>query len=194
MAHLEPYGSPMVNQLKFNLGSVLDNINMVNIVHRPQPLIIENNVNHRRVAAERDLHRLGTSNSFQYIDEQKLNMYTYLIRRDMQAKNTIGKYEPALIENLNDSLLGKDKIRKYTADKSVGLTKNVSDASMATAIKNESNWNEKEKSRVGPGLSKKPMSPTNNFDDVKRVCEDAINAIEQLKQQFIECKLLSLFF
>lgn len=88
------------NQLKLNLNAVVDNLNLVNVVHKPNPIVIEkissNEFNSRFPST--NLHR--SHSQFEYIDENKLSMYAYLVQRDLKNKEWLSKYESNNFEQL----------------------------------------------------------------------------------------------
>ena len=76
------------NQLKLNLDAVVDNLNLVNLCHNPKPILIEKKSN--QTAAGHARNYFGTNSigksSFEFVDEEKMSMYSFLVQRDLKTK------------------------------------------------------------------------------------------------------------
>ena len=77
------------NQLKLNLNAVVDNLNLVNVVHKPQPIQFVKTNSYGRTFNE----HTAADNRFELIDETKLSMYSYLVQRELKTKAWLSKYE-----------------------------------------------------------------------------------------------------
>jgi hypothetical protein len=129
------------NQLKFNLKAVVDNLNLVNIVHKPEPILINKIgiVHHahydgRNVGGSSEFKTaVKSSGNFELIDETKMSMYSYLIQRDLKAKEWLSKYE------LNRA--SQDAITTSTAPSGGNVSKPILDKRDAKKVTSKTNEN-----------------------------------------------------
>lgn len=164
------------NQLKLNLNAVVDNLNLVNVVHKPNPIVIEklpsNEFNCRFPST--NMHR--SHSQFEYIDENKLSMYSYLVQRDLKNKEWFSKYELNNFEQL------------------VARPNEKSDPAIKTNKKeNQKRSDEQSASTMVKPISKK-LSPkiTKSLDpnEFSLCCIDLSKNLENLLNILSECKII----
>ena len=190
------------NQLKFNLNAVVDNLNMVNLVHPPKPILIEN------------LHANGSSYSlfgrnqnlynsshgrpqqeFEYVDETKMSMYSFLIERELKTKEWLSKYE---LDHFNESNAAKNSKNKNNENKessgiknkhsNIATTNNASTSNKGSAFETKKIVPVSSKTSIRTNLSLQPTKSANDLVEVKKCCDDTIKAMENLEKQLIECE------
>ena len=198
----------MSNQLKFNLNTIVDNLNLINIVHKPEPIVIQNlRTQQTRYDNRNALDKSSTSQSnnyFEVIDEGKLSMYSYLIQRDLKTKEWLSKFElnnynstdPAaaaaaaakvssniskLAGNVDKNLPKQTSIEKVTHNKSVAFSTTVTNKKPKQVLK---------AAKVGQNEIADALYPTkltNDYVELRKCCEDTVNTIEHLNSQLNEC-------
>ena len=183
-----------INQLKFNLNSVVDNLNLVNVVHNPDPICIEKippnlklNNNGRingfgRLNNDRGV-RFKTenekANNFEYIDEEKLSMYSFLVQRDLKLKEWMSNYEKKVDEEpTKESETVKNK--KESVEKKSNEVKKTNESKKKNLVL------ERPETQI---ISKSAAE----LNELKKVCDDSINCIEHLAKQLKECKIFDVF-
>jgi hypothetical protein len=197
------------NQLKFNLKAVVDNLNLINIVHKPEPILI-NKISSKNIAyydgrnISGDFRAIKSSNCFEVIDEKKLSMYSYLIQRDLKAKEWLSKYELNNASQSSVDIKSVEKAVKHEPKKQpVKSNENKNIAFSASATIKTSNV-------IKPILKTKPLEQdvtnkipthtssassislkyTSEVQELKKCCDDSIKVIESLNSQLNECMLL----
>lgn len=123
------------NQLKLNLDAFVNKLNLVNVVHKPQPIVIEK-ISSNNGRGNNDYERTYFTNanpttSYEFIDENKMSMYSYLIQRDMKTKEWLSKFEQGqydsdlnLLPKVEDPKPTKPETPRTNGSKSVSSVKN----------------------------------------------------------------------
>lgn len=154
------------NQLKLNLNTVVDGLNLVNVVQRPQPIVITGAAGRSYSPPTRD-HGLSRNQSgFEVIDEKKLSMYSYLVKREMKTKEWLSKFNldyPGPASALESSKAPEKK-------KSATSVPKVPTARKETRL-----------SRVSGS------KPSNGLEELKKCCDETVRSIEYLEQKLSEC-------
>jgi hypothetical protein len=190
------------NQLKFNLKAVVDNLNLVNIVHKPEPILInkigiKNHVHYdgRMVATSSDFRPAKASGNFELIDETKLSMYSYLIQRDLKTKEWLSKYELSNAVTTDKPEVEKKEVKKQTIktkeNKSVAFSTTVTNKLPARPILKQP-LEQDVSNRIQPAASVSSTSNAlksgNEILELSKCCDDSIKSIENLYKQLNECK------
>ena len=188
------------NQLKFNSNAVVDNLYLVNLVHDPEPILIENRSNLNRNPNDFYHGRLNSakfknSNSnFEFIDEEKLSIYSYLIQRDLKTKEYLNKFELEQFEKPIQKpiqLENNKKANKENKSQSSLKSSSSSNFSQKTSIQTEVT------PRVTPPnkihLQSNPKV-SNDVSELKKCCDDSVKSIENLESQLNQCKTYLLNF
>lgn len=174
------------NQLKFNLDAVTNNLNLVNIVHNPQPISILKDS--KVVSRDADRNVNNMKSSFEYIDEEKLSMYAFLVKRDIKTKEWLGKYDQHDHEQLNEAMASFNKTPK---DHSV-----PNNTQHSNVIPNKKITNDKPKAVANDTAKKNLVNAGLNVKtdhgDINKCCHDSVASIEFLQKQLSECKLIYL--
>lgn len=163
------------NQLKLNLNAVVDNLNLVNVVHKPQPIQFVKTSSYAR--SFNDPSSSSTANQFEIIDETKLSMYSYLVQRELKTKEWLSKYE-----------LGKSEPPpKVEPNKPASQAPNKNPAPKPNTQKIQP------KPKTDPPAADKPFNkfhskPINDLEELKKCCEDTIRSLEHLESQLNEFK------
>jgi hypothetical protein len=195
------------NQLKFNLKAVVDNLNLINIVHKPEPILIskinssKSYYDGRNVSG--DFRASKSSSCFEVIDETKLSMYSYLIQRDLKAKEWLSKYEQNNASQSSLDLRSIDKPVKQDTKKtsvrsnenknvafSTTVTSKVPNAVVRPILKQkplEQDVSNKMPSSIPSSSSTSSLKSTSEVQELKRCCDDSIKSIENLNSQLHEC-------
>jgi len=177
------------NQLKFNLDALVNKINLVNLVHQPQPIVVEksqaNQTNYGRNCNSNQIKK--TNSSFELIDEDKLSMYSYLIQRDLKTKQWLSKFSDQIPERDENSKPAQsaEQAKKTTIKSNSDTNK--------PAPKQEQNKSLNEMSSTRPGkpiLINKDKKAENEIDELKKCCDETIQAVKSLQENLIECKRL----
>jgi hypothetical protein len=218
MIHQSYENSNHNKQLKFNLNAVVDNLNLVNVCHNPKPIIIQNNFTHGKISRDMSNNiENKTKSSFEFIDEEKMSMYSFLIKRDIQTKEWLSKFEldqqNKQEAKLNESILSIKTVTNSTARKmsTDSLNKKQKFSNQETA--NSKNANTKNTnsnfSKPSAQINKAFTSELTNLDDndlvptklpsaltksapsglneINKCGEDSIKSIEFLIKQLDEC-------
>lgn len=160
------------NQLKLNLNAVVDNLNLVNVVHKPSPIVIEkisSNGSNSRFPSTNLLH---SNSQFEYIDENKLSMYSYLVQRDLKTKEWLSRYE----SNNFEQLVSKPKETSDSVLKSKQKDlKRLDGQSVATLVK-----------PTPKTITPKTVKPTAS-NDLGLCCQDLTKNLENLANILTEC-------
>jgi hypothetical protein len=196
------------NQLKFNLNAVVDKLNLVNLVHQPAPILIEKSSNlsknrfHSLTNSEKNVN-FKSSQNFEFIDEEKLSMYAFLVQRDLKTKECFNNYEQ---EKFDQQAEKDEEIRsvvqiwnKNVEKQSINNKKNKSKATVISSLNQPPSFQldasaEAKIPLVADGL-KFPTQinkSLNHLIDLKKCCEDSIKSIENLGNQLSQCKCLFL--
>jgi hypothetical protein len=177
------------NQLKFNLDALVDKINLVNFVHQPQPIVVEklhsNQTNYGRNSNPSQIKK--TNNSFELIDEDKLSMYSYLIQRDLKNKQWLSKFSDQIPERDENN-----KPTKQAEDAKKTAVKTNSDGKpLARKQEQKAALIGESSSRPGkPILLNKDKNSDNEIDELKKCCDDTMQAVKELQDNLIECRHL----
>lgn len=174
------------NQLKFNLDALVDKINLVNLVHQPQPIVVEkshaNQTNYGRNSNSNQIKK--TNSSFELIDEDKLSMYSYLIQRDLKTKQWLSKFSDQIPERDENNKPSKPAEQ---AKKTANLdAKNPE-------LKQERKKSISGESSTRPGkpiLINKDKKTENEIDELKKCCDETVQAVKALQENLVECKCL----
>ncbi|CAF0890421.1 unnamed protein product [Brachionus calyciflorus] len=156
------------NQLKFNLDTIVDKLNLVNIVHKPRPILIEKiNSKDSNSRVRNDL--FASNSQFEVIDEAKMSMYSFLVQRELKTKEWLSKYESNNFEPPVKQVQSKE-----TTKPSKPITKN--EAQSITSMVNPT-------TRVSAQKLK-----TSNSNELDKCCQDLFKIFENLFQIFNEFK------
>lgn len=207
------------NQLKFNLNAIVDNLNLVNLVHQPNAIIIDKNIKRKITNYERrsrsDFENNekifnNTKNNFQYIDEEKLSMYSFLVERELKEKERLSKYN--FIEHQ------KNELNKNDDDDDDIKIKKTNDKNKNNNFNSNDNLNKNKKIKKSPiknkhvafSSSSSLLLLTNNSvknnlndnkklqhkhsvtlnDELEKLFQDSIKTIKYLEKQLNECKFI----
>ena len=188
-----------VNQLKFNLNTVVDNLNLVNVVHQPEAISIDKismshfqNFNQTKVNGygrlnnERNIRFKDEGNKkFEFIDEEKLSMYSFLVQRDLKLKEWMSNFDNGNFTNESNSKVMPEK----------DTNKSVKSPNSKTDKKTNENKNGEKPSKENNDIKAKPLDmqiapkSTSELNELKKCCDDSVKAIEHLQKQLNECKL-----
>jgi hypothetical protein len=192
------------NKLKLHQKAIVDNLNLVNIVHDPQPIIFEkpisnDNKNYYRGSDyfDDDNHRKNkpTAN-FELIDVDKLSMYSYLVKREFQEKEWLSKYyqnEQNYDKKNEEPIKIPRTVTKTESKKSVGFTGVNTKIDEAKLINTKSSTSIISSSSTTTNriltLNKPIMNKSDSeIVDLVKCCDDSIKAIEYMEKQLNECK------
>jgi transketolase len=67
----------------------MSNLNLVNVIKQPKPIVIENVRQYHRIIPSTPQE----SSEFRYIDEEKLAMYSFIAKRNLQEKEWKNRFE-----------------------------------------------------------------------------------------------------
>jgi hypothetical protein len=159
------------NQLKLNLNAVVDNLNLVNVVHKPQPIQFVKTSSYARSFNEPSSST--AANRFEIIDETKLSMYSYLVQRELKTKEWLSKYE-----------LGKQE-----PPPKVEPNKPASQAPVKNPPPKPNAPKIQPKTADKPQFNKSHPKPINDLVELKnKCCEDTVRSLEHLESQLSEFK------
>ena len=181
-----PEGS---NQLKLNLDALVSNLNLVNIIQQPRPIMIEN-VNNKIFSNYNQNHQMMTSNGFNLINEDKLKMFSFLAERKLKEKEWHSKY---FSENTTANANNKQKNTSNTN------TNNNSKEKVNKLIKNNNNPLVAVDKKIVDGPKNIEilfnMLPLDvKINEMKIICKNLMSAVESLEKVLTECKIILLFF
>lgn len=185
------------NQLKLNLNAVVDNLNLVNLVHNPSPIIIEksqSNTSNNHLYGRNTTDKYPKSrhiNNFEFIDEEKLTIYSYLVQRDLKTKEYLNKYELEQFEKSSEPVKTKEIQTKKTE---IRIKPTSSSSTTSTnSFKSQESVPIPKSNQI---TNKNPVNkPLNDINELKKCCDDSIKTITNLEQQTLQCKkLVSNFF
>ena len=173
------------NQLKLNSNTVIDGLNLVNVVQRPQPIVIENvnragRRNHSPPTRDSDFR--NSRSDFEVIDENKLTMYSYLVKREMKTKEWLSKFH---LDYPNRSLVEENPNVKQP------VAKTANEKKKRIMFNDESKKPNTSVSRKSPSRISRISSDSktnNELEDLKSCCDETIKSIEYLEQKLSECK------
>jgi hypothetical protein len=166
-------------QLKFNLNAVVDNINLINVGHEPEPIRINkkfvNTNNYSHVNPDRNVNMKP---SFEYIDEEKLLMYSFLAKRDLKTKEWLTSQSTSDTKQIQP----------------VRLTKKFEEAKKPVSIKKTSFSSTNSTVRSASSAVAEVLKPIQNHSDkkievneIQKCCEESIRSIEHLHKQLQTC-------
>ena len=194
------------NQLKLNLNAFVDNLNLVNVVHQPNPICIEKKgagptIGARACAGTTAFSAVRSSRqSFEYIDEEKLSMYSYLVQRDLKTKEWMSNLASSNVDELKK--LCKEKQPKRQA-KEIDIDAFIQNQATSKAtvelkafnkpVVNENSSNHTASSASNGPLAKTKPSTQEAQTDLKKCNIDLMRTLEHLAKQLNECKALSDF-
>lgn len=169
------------NQLKLNLDTVVDGLNLVNVVRRPQPIVFANVTgtgirNHSPPTRDSGLKDYRQSTDFEVIDENKMTMYSYLVRREMKTKEWLSRF------HLSRPGEERDENKEKCAKKPTAGEKKKTAVVSRTGTKNRSPGGRI--NRITGFASK----TSNDFVELKTCCDETVRSIEYLEQKLRECK------
>jgi hypothetical protein len=198
------------NKLKLHQKAIVDNLNLVNIVHDPEPIIFE-----KRIGTEKndfyrgssyfddDTHQRyqSASANFEFIDVDKLSMYSYLVKREFQQKEWLSKYYQNEQNNSYKNDIKEEPVKIPKAVTKTESKKNVAFTGDNT-IKNEQAKLINSKSSISTitssstttnrvnNLNKPIMNKSDSeIADLVKCCDDSIKAIEFMEKQLNECNI-----
>ena len=192
------------NQLKFNLNAIVNNLNMVNLVHQPKPILIENLSNKNFANIQTNYGRnssinkpLNAVNEFEVIDETKMSMYSFLAQRELKTKEWLSKWH----EQSNESDRGNNSTNKTIENiknkqsKKIEVKSQVGFESKPIAAASKLNNNKSLSTSNSSKLSvittaSTPLAGNTNDlnEQIKKCCQETINSIANLEKQLNECK------
>jgi hypothetical protein len=194
------------NKLRLHQKAIVDNLNLVNIVHDPQPIIFEKPISNDSKSFYRGSdyfndnvqHKFKPSASFEFIDVDKLSMYSYLVKREFQEKEWLSKYYQNEQNNNNNKNEKPVKIPKPVAKteskKSVGFmgaNTKIEEAKL-TNSKSATSTISSSSTTTNRTINKPKMNKSDTeIGDLVKCCEDSIKAIEFMEKQLNECKFLA---
>jgi hypothetical protein len=186
------------NQLKFNLNAVVDNLNMINLVHAPKPILIENlhanTSSNTLYGRNQTLYNSskGSGQEFEFIDETKMSMYSFLIQRELKTKEWLSKYEldhfdeTKSVKNQNNENREPSKAKQKPSDMKVPTNSNSNNKISAFETK-KTVASAASKTSIRTNFSLHPTKSTNDLVEVKKCCDDTVKAMESLEKQLNEC-------
>ena len=166
------------NQLKFNLNAVVDKLNLVNVLHKPDPIYIEKIPSKNNLRAHESSY-FNPHSHFEVIDETKMSMYSYLVQRELKNKEWLSKFDPDRIEI-------KKPTTTTTAKPSKSIIKKPNTDVQSTSIMvNPNNANPTTR------IVSKPVK--NQSSELKKCCEDLVKNFENFSKILSECKFKKIF-
>lgn len=161
------------NQLKLNLNAVVDNLNLVNVVHKPNPIVIEKAPSNGSNSRFSSSNVVRSNSQFEYIDENKLSMYSYLVQRDLKTKEWLSKFESNNFEQLVPKPNGSSESKPSAKNKDI---KKNDSQSLETMVK--------------PTPKKTLQKASKPFlsNDLSLCCSDLEKNLENLLNILTECK------
>lgn len=168
------------NQLKLNANAIVDPLNLVNVVHRPKPIVIEN-LGHGLSRAPSDF-LIRPRSDFEVIDEKKLSMYSYLVRRDLKNKEWMNKY------HADQSLIHEEPTRDVDARPrtDVNIKKPIKKKSVVFSSSTEFGRTPIHKSPTRSITSH--TKPANDLVELRNCCDETVRSIEYLENKLSECE------
>jgi hypothetical protein len=184
------------NQLKLNLDALVSNLNLVNIIHQPKPIVIEN-VNNKHL--NNDYNQTYSNNGYNLIDENKLKMFSFLAERKLKEKewhskyfgeNTVVKPSPKEpINSNNKKILPKNPVNKQ----SVNPSNNARAETPTERNKSAKNCDEKMHKNAYILFNIAPLDV--KMKEIQAICKQLMITVENLEKILVECKrLVSSFF
>jgi hypothetical protein len=165
------------NQLKLNSNTVIDGLNLVNVVRKPQPIIIEN-VNHRNLSPPTRDVVFNKRSDFEVIDVNKMTMYSYLVKRELKTKDWLSKF------HLNNA-----QSNNAPNTQNVSSSKKTPEKKKSVMFLAENNLDKKTVNTLSPTRVNRVFSkPNNELNELQNCCSESIKAIEYLEQKLNECK------
>lgn len=195
-------------QLKLNLNAVVDNINLVNVNHKPEPILINKTAkfnNFSRHDPDRNVN-FNIQPSFEYIDEEKLSMYAFLAKRELKNKEWLSNENKCnnRENQLNESVVSvarscvkeKPPVRKSSIGLSTGnstgskvFSKNVPVSGKSGSGPLDSARLTTARSMISSHRSEPPMPADKlEFSEMKKCYMDTVRSFEYLHKQLDECK------
>lgn len=180
-----------INQLKLNRNAVVDQLNLINIVHQPQPIEIH------RIRNGRSKSPSKSSGNFEVIDEAKLTMYSYLAQRELKTKEWLSKFEQMNVSNSCDEakkVLGHKKKVVINEKKINRAPKSILKSPSSTStIKPGSKQDLAQKLAIITA-SEQPVKLVSEFGELKKSSDEAIRSLELMERQLNECKPNRVYF
>ncbi len=168
-------------QLKLNMNAIVDKINLINVTHKPEPICIDKKFtktnNYSNTNPDRNV---CVKSSFEYIDEEKLLMYSFLAKRDLKTKEWLTS------QPVSDTTQEQRQ--------PVRLVKKIENAKKPSAIHIATSSIQKslDSNLVTDVEVLKPFQNNSNIkcegNDVKKCCDESIRSIEHLLHQLNTCK------
>ena len=204
------------NQLKLNLNAFVDNLNLVNVVHQPKPIVIEKGISndaalgssfYGRKAGDGAVRRSTNCSgaNFEYIDQEKMSMYSYLIQRDLKTKEWMSKFESGKYDDLkklcderpNPATKApyRNNIKKEN-DVDAYIQSQTKPGKQGAGQKHVTIASTSQVAKARPAFSSSSVSTQNNGPssgdgkiDLKRCTVDLLRTLEHLGKQLDECEL-----
>ena len=194
------------NQLKLNLNAVVDNINLVNVGRKPEPILINKTSKFNNFSRDPDRNvNFNVQPSFEYIDEEKLSMYAFLAKRELKSKEWLAKdceNNDNRENHLNESVISNSKppARKpslnglaSTTGSSKAFSKNLTVSSKSSTINTGAGLDSVKvgtaRSLVNSHRSEQMPNSELEFSEMKKCYLDTVKSFEFLQKQLNECKL-----
>lgn len=171
------------NQLKFNLNSLMSNLNLVNVIKQPKPIIIENVRQYHRVIPNTP----QASSEFKYIDEEKLAMYSFIAKRNLQEKEWRSRFEQLDEKPVK---LAKDSDKKSQEQKQLKSnekTNSVNKKKILNIPTKTQAPNEIVIKQVEPQVTQSAVDA--KINEMKEIIKELCNSFEELENCLDKCKL-----
>jgi hypothetical protein len=171
----------MENQLKFNLNSIVNNLNLVNYVHQPAAIIFDNNQIRRKTfqyygrnGGGGELISNNDDENYQFIDEQKMKMYSFLAARDLKEKERFNRYNLSIIQQ-NVIKTDNKALKKETKE--------------PKTLNNKVKSTQKQKIK-SPIKQNRPLTENVTTESLDTFCStECVGTIEFLEKQLTECNI-----
>lgn len=179
------------NQLKLNANSVVDGLNLVNVIQRPQPIVIHNLSGGGRNYSPPTRDFTGRQSDFEVIDEDKMQMYSYLVRREMKTKEWLSRFSLTHPDKLpGPHGLEADAVTATRKPANGGFVRPIITRQPVSSRTSQS----PSSSRRVLVNSKKSSSSNDELDELRTCCEETLKAIEYLEKKLSECKSTKIFY
>jgi hypothetical protein len=178
LAHSTAEGS---NQLKLNLDALVSNLNLVNIIQQPKPIMIEN-VNNKIFSNYNQPQSVGNG-GFNLINEDKLKMFSFLAERKLKEKDWHSKYFTENPSNLSNKKNTKDSSNKVIKNNKVKID---------TQAVEKNHIDEKNHKNFEILFNVIPLNV--KINEMKAICKHLMSSVENLEKVLNECKKIALFF
>ena len=167
----------MSNQLKLNLDALVSNLNLVNIIQQPKPIVIEN-VNNKIFSNYSHTQR-NANNSFNHIDEDKLKMFSFLAERKLKEQEWHSKYFDSSKKDSKEAPVTNKK--KPINNKNTRIDSSFEKKNAADKIGNK-------KTEILFNVI--PLDV--KLAEMSRICKHLMSAVDTLESVLLECKFFDL--